>query len=344
MKEIKSYFKKAIEEGASDLHLVGGEKPVLRIKGELEEIEDKTLEPKELETAIFSLLETVQKNKFLENLELDFGYEFDGVRFRINLHRQNEKIGLSARLIPSEIPSPTDLHFEPILTEFTNLLDGLVLVVGPTGHGKSTTLASIIEEINKNRKAHIITIEDPIEFVFQDKKSLVEQREVGTDTKSFAEALKHVLRQDPNVILVGEMRDPETIATVLTAAETGHLVFSTLHTSTAAEAIERIVDVFDGSKQKQILIQLAAVLRGVVAQQLVPAKVGSRVAAREILVNTPAVSNLIRENNIAQISSAIQTGAKDGMMTMEHSLEQLVKDEIIDEEIATKRTGRQRKI
>jgi len=202
----------------------------------------------------------------------------------------------------------------------------------------------MIEEINKNRKAHIITIEDPIEFVFQDKKSLVEQREVGTDTKSFAEALKHVLRQDPNVILVGEMRDPETISTVLTAAETGHLVFSTLHTSTAAEAIERIVDVFDGSKQKQILIQLAAVLRGVVAQQLVPAKAGGRVAAREILVNTPAVSNLIRENNIAQISSIIQTGTKDGMMTMEHSLGQLVKEGMIDEEIATKRTGRQRKI
>lgn len=344
MKEIKTYFKRAIDENASDLHLIGGEKPVLRVKGELEEIEDKVLEPKELETAIFSLLETGQKNKFLENLELDFGYEYDGIRFRVNLHQQNEKIGLSARLIPSEIPPPEELYFEPILTDFTNLLDGLVLVVGPTGHGKSTTLASMIEEINKNRKAHIITIEDPIEFVFKDKNSLVEQREVGTDTKSFAEALKHVLRQDPNVILVGEMRDPETIATVLTAAETGHLVFSTLHTSTAAEAIERIVDVFDGSKQKQILIQLSAVLRGVVAQQLVPAKNGSRIAAREILVNTPAISNLIRENNIAQISSAIQTGFKDGMITMERSLDKLVKDGLIDEEIAVKRTGRQRKV
>lgn len=344
MKDIKNYFKQAIEGNASDLHLIGGEKPVLRVKGELEEIEDKVLEPKELETAVFSLLETNQKNKFLENLELDFGYEYDGVRFRVNLHQQNEKIGLSARLIPSEIPSPADLNFEPILTEFTNLLDGLVLVVGPTGHGKSTTLASMIEEINKNRKAHIITIEDPIEFVFKDKKSLVEQREVGTDTKSFAEALKHVLRQDPNVILVGEMRDPETIATVLTAAETGHLVFSTLHTSTAAEAIERIVDVFDGSKQKQILIQLAAVLRGAVAQQLIPAKNGGLVAAREILVNTPAISNLIRENNIAQISSSIQTGAKDGMVTMSHSLEKLVKDGLVSDEVAIKRTGRQRKI
>lgn len=344
MKDIKNYFEKAIASQASDLHLVGGEKPVLRVKGELQEIEDKSLNPKELETAIFSLLDTQKKNKFSENLELDFGYEHDGTRFRVNLHRQKEKIGLAARLIPSEIPSPEDLHFEPILSDFTNLLDGLVLVVGPTGHGKSTTLASMIEEINKNRKAHIITIEDPIEFVFEDKKSLVEQREVGTDTKSFAEALKHVLRQDPNVILVGEMRDPETISTVLTAAETGHLVFSTLHTSTAAEAIERIVDVFEGSKQKQVLIQLAAVLRGVVAQQLVPAKDGGLAAAREILVNTPAISNLIRENSIAQIVSAIQTGGKDGMITMEHSLEKLVKEKLIDEEIATKRTGRQRKI
>lgn len=344
MKDIKKYFEKAITSQASDLHLVGGEKPFLRIKGELQEIEDTSLNPKELETAIFSLLDTQKKNKFSEDYELDFGYEYEGARFRINLHRQEGKIGLAARLIPSKVPSPEELRFEPILLDFTNLLNGLVLVVGPTGHGKSTTLASMVEEINKNRKAHIITIEDPIEFIFEDKQSLVEQREVGTDTKSFAKALKHVLRQDPNVILVGEMRDPETISTVLTAAETGHLVFSTLHTATAAEAIERIVDVFDGSKQKQVLIQLASVLRGVVAQQLVPAKDGSLVAAREILVNTPAISNLIRENSIAQIVSTIQTGSKDGMITMENSLEKLVKEKLIDEETAAKRTGRQKKI
>jgi len=344
MKDIKKYFEKAITSQASDLHLVGGEKPFLRIKGELQEIEDTSLNPKELETAIFSLLDTQKKNKFSEDYELDFGYEYEGARFRINLHRQEGKIGLAARLIPSKVPSPEELRFEPILLDFTNLLNGLVLVVGPTGHGKSTTLASMVEEINKNRKAHIITIEDPIEFIFEDKQSLVEQREVGTDTKSFAKALKHVLRQDPNVILVGEMRDPETISTVLTAAETGHLVFSTLHTATAAEAIERIVDVFDGSKQKQVLIQLASVLRGVVAQQLVPAKDGGLVAAREILVNTPAISNLIRENSIAQIVSTIQTGSKDGMITMENSLEKLVKEKLIDEETAAKRTGRQKKI
>jgi twitching motility protein PilT len=344
MKSIKSYFETAIKEGASDLHLVAGELPVIRVQGELKEIEDKPLPEKEAETGFFSLMNADQKKKFQENLELDMSYETSGVRFRVNVHQQTGKMGMAARLIPKEIPTPEELRFEPILNDFTKLMDGLVLVVGATGHGKSTTLASMVEEINKTRKAHIITIEDPIEFLFEDKKSLIEQREVGTDTRSFAEALKHVLRQDPNVILVGEMRDPETIATVLTAAETGHLVFSTLHTSTAAEAVERIVDVFEGAKQKQILIQLSAVLRGVVAQQLMPAKDGSRTVAREILVNTSAVANLIRENNISQIQSAMQTGAKDGMITMDNCLKQLVKEGIIDKETAEKRTGRQRRV
>lgn len=344
MKPIKSYFDSAIEARASDLHLVAGELPLIRVEGELKEVEDKPLPEKEAETAILSLLTAEQKKAYQDNLELDMGYEYKGVRFRVNIHQQEGKIGMAARLIPKDIPTPDDLRFEPVLRGFINLMDGLVLVVGPTGHGKSTTIASMVEEINKTRKAHIITIEDPIEFVFEDKKCLIEQREVGADTKSFAAALKHVLRQDPNVIVVGEMRDPETIATVLTAAETGHLVFSTLHTSNAAEAVERIVDVFEGPKQKQILIQLSAVLRGIVAQQLLPAIDGTRTVAREILVNTPAVSNLIRENNIAQIASAMQTGAKDGMSTMENSLKQLVKDKLISEETAEKRVGRQKKI
>jgi len=343
MKTIKSYFVKAISAGASDLHLIAGEKPIIRVEGELKALEEKVLPDKELESAVFSLLSGGQKQHFQEALELDLGYEQSEVRFRLNLHQQEGKIGLAARVIPKDIPTPKDLRFEPALVDFTNLLDGLVLVVGPTGHGKSTTLAAMIEEINKTRKAHIITVEDPIEFLFQDKESLIEQREIGTDTKSFAEALKHVLRQDPNVILVGEMRDPETIATALTAAETGHLVFSTLHTSSAAEAVERIVDVFEGPKQRQILIQLAAVLRGVVAQHLLPGKKG-RVAAREILINTPAVSNLIRENNIAQIPSTIQTGAKEGMVSMENALKALLKEGLIDEETAKKRMGRQKRI
>ncbi len=344
MLSITPYFKEAIRKHASDLHLVGGEIPMLRVAGELIEIEKQLVSNKELTVAIFNLLSKEQAKKYTDEKELDFGYEIDAVRFRVNLHQEQDNIGLSARLIPAEIPSPESLRFEPILSEFTKLLDGLVLVTGPTGCGKSTTIASMIEEINKNRKAHIITIEDPIEFLFKDKKSLIEQREVGTDTKSFANALKYVLRQDPNVIFVGEMRDPETIATVLTAAETGHLVFSTLHTASAAEAVERIVDVFEGSKQKQILIQLSAVLRGVIAQQLLPGKHGGRVPAREILVNTSGVANLIRENAISQIKSAIQTGAKDGMVTMENSLKQLVKEGLIDEETAERRMGNRKRV
>lgn len=344
MKSITTYLEEAVKAKASDVHLVGGEKPMIRVNGDLVVVEDKILPAKELKEQVFSLLSFDQKKKFEETLELDMSYAFDGMRFRVNIHQQEGMIGFAARLIPKNIPSPDDLHFEPILKDLPNLLDGLVLVVGPTGHGKSTTIAAMIEDINKTRKSHIVTIEDPIEFAFENKESLVEQREIGVDTKSFAEALKHVLRQDPNVILVGEMRDPETIATVLTAAETGHLVFSTLHTSSAAEAVERIVDVFDGAKQKQILIQLGVVLRAIVAQQLLPGKNGELVAAREVLINTPAIASLIKENNIAQIRSAIQTGAKDGMISMENSLKALVKDGRVLEAVAEKRSGRQKKV
>lgn len=342
--DIKKYFKEAIKQEASDLHLVGDELPTLRIEGELKVIDTKKLSNDELVTAIMALLSKEQQVKYKEQLELDFGYEVANVRFRVNLHQQEEKIGLSARLIPTEIPTPEDLGFESSITGLIDTLDGLILVTGPTGCGKSTTIASMIEEINKKRKAHIITIEDPVEFVFVDKQSLIEQREVGTDTKSFANALKHVLRQDPNVILVGEMRDPETISTVLTAAETGHLVFSTLHTPSAAEAVERIVDVFEGSKQKQVLIQLSTVLRAVISQQLLPAKDGGRVAAWEVLINTPAVANLIRENNINQLKSTIQTGVKDGMITMENSVKKLLKEGWIDQTVAERRVGRIKKV
>ncbi len=342
--DIKKYFKEAVKKDASDLHLIGGEAPILRFEGNLEKIEDKELPAKDLEIAVMSMLNKEQQDKYEEIKEFDFAYEIDGVRFRVNLHSQEGKIGLSARLIPGEVPSPKELNFEDYLKEMPNLLDGLVLVTGPTGSGKSTTIASIIEEINKTRKVHIVTVEDPIEFLFEDKKSLIEQREVGEDTKSFSNALKYVLRQDPDVIFVGEMRDPETIATALTAAETGHLVFSTLHTPTAAEAVERIVDVFDGPKQRQILIQLASVLRVVVAQELIPSKDGGRVPAREILINTPAVSNLIRENNISQIKSVIQTGVKEGMISMENSLKFLVKQGWVEKEVAEKRMGKIKKI
>ena len=344
MLDLKSYFKEAIKQEASDLHLVGGELPMLRIEGELKELDDKPLNNKDLVAGISDLLTKDQQAKYDEEKELDLSYQLGDIRFRVNLHQQSENIGLSARVIPTDIPTPEDLRFEPALLEMTKLLDGLVLVTGPTGCGKTTTIASMIEEINKTRKAHIITVEDPIEFMYKDKKSLVEQREIGVDTKSFANALKHVLRQDPNVILVGEMRDPETIATVLTAAETGHLVFSTLHTPSATEAVERIVDVFEGSKQKQILIQLSSVLRGVVSQQLLPSKDGGRVPAREILINTPAVSNLVRNNEIGQIKSTIQTGVKEGMSTMENSVKKLLKEGLITEEVAENRVGREKKV
>jgi len=344
MKPIKAYFEAGIKAGASDVHIVGGKKPTIRVHGQLQDLEDKPLPGKETAAAILGLMTAEQKKRFENELELDMSYETGGARFRVNVHKQLGQLGLAARLIPREIPAPDELRFEPTLRELPNLLDGLVLVVGPTGSGKSTTLASMIEEINKSRKAHVVTIEDPIEFLFADKESLIIQREVGADTLSFAAALKHVLRQDPNVILVGEMRDPETIATVLTAAETGHLVFSTLHTSSAAEAVERIVDVFEGAKQKQVLIQLSTVLRVVVAQQLIPGAKGKRVAAREVMVVTPAVANLIKENNIAQIKSAMQTGVKEGMIPMEMSLKNLYKDELITKEMMENRSGRQRKI
>lgn len=317
---------------------------MLRVSGELMNLDEKPLNNKELNEAIAELLTKEQLAHYRSELELDFGYEFDGVRLRVNVHQQSDNIGIAARVVPKLIPTPDDLHFEPQLADLPKLLDGLILVTGPTGCGKSTSIACMIEAINKSRKAHIVTIEDPMEFVFEDKQSLIEQREVGTDTKSFAAALKHVLRQDPNVIFVGEMRDPETIATVLTAAETGHLVFSTLHTSSAAEAIERIVDAFDGARQKQVLIQLSGALRAVVAQQLLPKKGGGRVAAREILINTSGVANMIRENSINQIKSAIQTGIKDGMVSMENSLKVLLKEGLIDEALAERRGGTNKKI
>ncbi len=344
MKPLSYYFDHAIQEGASDLHLVAHEKPMIRVHGELVVVAETELGEKELETAIIGLLTPATKKRFDVEHDLDFGYTHKEVRFRINIHRQESSVGLAARLVPTEIPTANELRFEPVLIEATQLVDGLVLVVGPTGNGKSTTIARMIEEINSSRNAHIITIEDPIEFVFTGNKSLIEQRELGGDTPSFASALKHVLRQDPNIIMVGEMRDPETIATALTAAETGHLVFSTLHTSSAAEAIERIVDVFEGPKQKQVLIQLSSVLRYVIAQQLLPTVDGRRVVAREVLMNTPAVANLIRENNIAQLASAIQTGAKSGMISMEQSLKWLLKEGVISEEVARNRAGRDRRI
>lgn len=337
---IKQFFKKAIEEKASDLHLIGDSSPTLRIDGILSKISDKILRSEDIAKHVYNLLNEDQIKKFEEELDLDFSYEFFGFRFRINFHHQQGKVAVAARLILNDIPEPKKLGFNDTFYNLTRLRDGLIIVTGPTGCGKSTTLAAMIDIINNERKegAHIITIEDPIEYLFYDNKAIIEQREVGRDTVSFHTALKYTLRQDPNVIMVGEMRDLETMSAALTAAETGHLVLSTLHTNTAAETIERIVDVFPSHQQKQILVQLSSVIRAVISQQLLPRKKGGRIAAYEILIGNSAISSLIRGNKIAQIDSSIQTGQKDGMITMNKSIEKLLKDKIIDKEVAYKYT------
>jgi twitching motility protein PilT len=333
--DINKFFNAAIKKGASDVHLIAGQKAMLRTFGRLEEIDSKAevLDNKELTTAIYNIITKDQVERFEKEWELDFAYQIDDTRFRVNLHYQLGSIGLAARLIPKKIATPEEIKLEPVLYELTHLNQGFILVTGPTGCGKSTTLATMINIINQERRAHIITLEDPVEFVYPQGQSVIEQREVGKDTRSFHAGLKYILRQDPNVILVGEMRDPETISAALTAAETGHLVFSTLHTNSAAETVERIIDSFDSQRQHQILIQLAAALRAVVTQQLVPTVEDKVVVAREIMINVPAISNLIRQNKIAQIPSVLQTGKGEGMTTMSNALKDLLKQGVISEDV-----------
>jgi len=293
---LKQLFSQTLKDGASDLHLVVGEKPTLRIHGQLKELNLPPLEDAEMQEAIKGILNSEQLARFLKEQDLDVAYAIDDARFRLNLHTQRGNWAIAARLIPTDIPTPESIGFNETLYGLTHLHQGLVLVTGPTGSGKSTTLAVMINIINQERRSHIITIEDPVEFVYTKKQSLIEQREVSKDTPSFNHALKYVLRQDPNIILIGEMRDLETIEAALTAAETGHLVLSTLHTPSAAETVERIIGGFPANQQQQILVQLAGSLKAVIAQQLLPRADGKgQVATREILVNTPAVANLIRE-------------------------------------------------
>lgn len=330
--KIDKYFQLAIEKNASDVHLVSGARPTLRIGGKLIFI-DKIPLPKGTVAAIAQeLLGKAQLERLQKERDLDVGYEFGDSRFRVNLHYQKGSMGLAARLIPKKIPTPEEIGFNETVYDLTRLNSGLVLVTGPSGSGKSTTLATMIEIMNKERSAHVITIEDPMEFVYTNNQSLIEQREVGSDAVSFASALKYVLRQDPNVILLGEMRDLETIQAALTAAETGHLVLSTLHTQTAAATVERIIDMFEGSRQRQVLLQLAGSLRAVIAQQLIPTVKGGLTAAREIMLVNPAVANLIREHKVAQIASVIQTSIKQGMLTMEAAVQQLHKQGLIADE------------
>lgn len=336
-KFIDGIFTAAVEKGASDIHIVEGMPPVIRVDGELQKIpHEAELSAKDTLDVCLSLCTPEQKEVFETERELDLGYEIDGVsRFRVNMHWEKGSAGLVARVISQKIPTMEDLNMPPITYDLIRLKQGLILVTGPTGMGKSTTLAAMIDLVNRERTAHIITLEDPIEFVYAPKKSIIKQRQLGTDMMSFAQGLKHVLRQDPNVIMVGEMRDLETIASTITLAETGHLVLATLHTLNAAQTIDRIIDVFPPYQQSQVRLQISLFLKGIISQQLLPGVNGGRIAAREVLINTPAIANLIRENKVPQIKTAIQTSAEDGMFTMDQNIKKLYGDGIITEETAT---------
>jgi twitching motility protein PilT len=319
------------KKGASDLHLTVSSPPQLRIDGELIKLEFEELTPDLAQRLIYSILSDNQKEKFEKFNELDLSIGVKNVgRIRMNVFRQRGHIGAALRAIPNQICSFEELRLPPVAEDFVKLPKGLVLITGPTGSGKTTTLASIIDYINENRHSHIVTIEDPIEYVHSHKNCIVNQREVGNDTHSFVQALKYVLRQDPDIILVGEMRDLETISAALTIAETGHLVFATLHTTDAPQSINRIIDVFPPHQQTQIRAQLSFVLQGVICQQLIPRASGSgRVLCAEVLVVTPAIRNLIREQKTQQVPLAMQTGAKYGMQTMNYGLYDLYSKHII---------------
>ncbi|RJO59247.1 type IV pilus twitching motility protein PilT [Candidatus Parcubacteria bacterium] len=336
MIKIDDLFKLAVEKRASDVHIVANKPPILRIDGELNEVDSiPPLAPKDTQALVFSILNDKQKQLFISERELDMSYELnDGNRFRVNCHWERNNAGLVARIISQQIPTMEDLLLPQVVYDLLRQKQGLILVTGPTGCGKSTTLAAMINFINNERSAHIITLEDPIEFLYESKKSIIKQRQLGTDMVSFGDALKHVLRQDPNVIMVGEMRDLETIAATITLAETGHLVLATLHTFNAAQTVDRIIDVFPPYQQDQVRIQLSLFLKGIISQQLLPRINGGRIASREILINTPAISNLIRENKIAQIKTVLQTSADDGMVTMDQDLKRLFDANEITEEIA----------
>ena len=321
---------------ASDLHLTVGAPPTVRVSGNLRPLPGVAkLDGPSLQRVLYAMLTQQQREVFEEDLELDFSYALPGrARFRVNMYKQRESVGAAFRMIPFEIKSLEDLGIPPVVSEFANLPRGFVLVTGPTGSGKSTTLASLIDIANTRRHDHIMTVEDPIEFLHRHRNCLVNQREVGTDTHSFAEALKHVLRQDPDIILVGEMRDLETIQVALTAAETGHLVFATLHTQDAAQTIDRVIDVFPPHQQQQIRQQLAGTIQGIVCQTLCKRQnERGRVVAVEVLVATPAIRNLIREGKTHQIYSALQAGAKFGMHTMDQNLAELVRNHRITYEV-----------
>jgi twitching motility protein PilT len=330
-----------LDRRASDLHVTAGAPPTVRVRGRLTPLDDfPVLTPTDTREIVYSILGNDQRQRLETDWQVDLAYSIPGrARFRVNAYFQRSAIGAAFRLIPAEIIGIDDLGLPPIVHELTRKPRGFVLVTGPTGSGKSTTLAAMIDEINATRDEHIMTIEDPIEFLHAHKKCLVNQRELGSDAQSFGDALRSALRQDPDVILVGEMRDLETIQTALTAAETGHLVFATLHTQDTPQTIDRIIDVFPPHQQHQVRVQLSVALQGIVTQTLLPTADGSgRVAASEVLIPTPAVRNLIREGKTHQIYSVLQTSASAGMQTMDSALATLVRAGKITRQLAEQRS------
>lgn len=333
--KISEVLALAVANKASDIHFSASVLPKMRVNGELMDISNfENKDPVVMTEMILSILNEDQKKKFEADRELDFSLTSGKARFRVNIYFQKTEVSCSLRVVTSEIPGFKELNLPQMFSDFVGLKQGFVLVTGPTGHGKSTTVASILNEINKSRSSHIVTIEDPIEYLIKPEKSIISQRELGYDTKSFDIALRSCLRQDPNVVFVGEMRDLETITSALTIAETGHLVFSTLHTNSASQTIDRIIDVFPEGSKEQIKVQLANVITAVVSQRLVPTRNGTRIPVFEIMIATPAVKNGIREGKTFMLDNIIQTSADMGMVGLETSLARLVRDGIVTEEVA----------
>lgn len=325
-------FVAAVKAGASDIHLAVGSPVVFRVDGELASQGKKALTGSDVEHAVKGILGAERFKEFERLREMDSAYAVGDARLRVNCHYEKGVPGLTARIIPQDIPSIEEVGLTAVASALCNLPDGLVLFTGPTGSGKSTSLAAIIHKINQERSEHIVTLEDPVEFLFPEGKGIIRQRQFGSDFLSFPEALKHVLRQDPDIVMVGEMRDLETIAAALTIAETGHLVFATLHTPNAIQTVDRIVDVFPPHQQQQVRIQLSLALKAIVAQRLLPKVGGGRVAQREILVTNPAVGHIIRDNRSQELKSVLQTSRDTGMVTFENDAKRLLKEGVISKE------------
>ncbi len=335
--DITELLSFAVKQNASDLHLSAGVPPMIRVDGDVRRVNMPAMEHREVHALIYDIMNDKQRKDYEEFLETDFSFEVPGLaRFRVNAFNQNRGAGAVFRTIPSKVLTMEDLGLGKVFQDLAMLPRGLVLVTGPTGSGKSTTLAAMVDYINNIRYDHVLTVEDPIEFVHESKKCLINQREVHRDTYGFNEALRSALREDPDVILVGELRDLETIRLALTAAETGHLVFGTLHTTSAAKTIDRVIDVFPGDEKSMVRSMLSESLRGVVSQALLKKSGGGRIAAHEIMIATPAIRNLIREDKVAQMYSSIQTGAGYGMITLDQSLKELLRKGLISRDDATR--------